>query len=174
MMLIYSLNNLLSLPGKFSCIPSTEEKYISFSEEFVFDKYYCVKNGKMRNLKFEIRFIDSFQVSSKHHLLILYQICNQKILSIRGRIFNQHTDLITRKGVFPYDYVSSLEKLDQQYLPPKEEFYSKLNDEDISDEDYQHALNVWDTFECKTLRDYHDLYLKSDVLLLSDVFENFR
>ena len=62
----------------------------------------------------------------------------------------------------------------QLRLPPKEEFYSKLNDEDITDADYEHALNVWNTFNCKTIRDYHDIYLKSDVLLLADVFENFR
>lgn len=49
-----------------------------------------------------------------------------------------------------------------------------MNDEDISDDDYQHALNVWSTFQCKTIRDFHDLYLKSDVLLLADVFEYFR
>ena len=72
------------------------------------------------------------------------------------------------------DDVSSNEKLSETQLPPKEEFYSKLNDEDITDDDYQHAINVWNTFKCKTIRDYHDLYLKSDVLLLSDVFENFR
>ena len=58
--------------------------------------------------------------------------------------------------------------------PPKSEFYLKLNDEDISDGDYQHVLNVWDAFNCKTIRDYHDLYLKSDLLLLADVFESFR
>ena len=65
-------------------------------------------------------------------------------------------------------------KLSETQLPPKEEFYSKLNDEDITDDDYQHALNVWSTFNCKTIRNYHDLYLKSDVLLLANVFENFR
>ena len=83
-------------------------------------------------------------------------------------------ELLTRKGVYPYDYVSSIETLSETQLPPKSEFYSKRNDEDISDSDYQHALNVWDPFNCKTIRDYHDLYLKSDVLLLADVFENFR
>ena len=82
--------------------------------------------------------------------------------------------MLTRKGVYPYDYVSSIGVLSETKLPPKEEFYSKLNDEDITDDDYQHALNVWTTFKCQSIRDYHDLSLKSDVLLLADVFENFR
>ena len=82
--------------------------------------------------------------------------------------------LLTRKGVYPYDYVSSIERFSETQLPPKSEFYSRLNDEDTSDADYQHALNVWNTFQCQTIRDYNDLYLKSDVLLLADVFESFR
>ena len=81
---------------------------------------------------------------------------------------------MTRKGVYPYDYVSSIEKLKETKLPSKEAFYSKLYDEEISEEDFQHAINVWNTFNCQTLQDYHDLYLKSDVLLLADEFENYR
>ena len=83
-------------------------------------------------------------------------------------------ELLRRKGVYPYDYVDCLGKLDEKQLPPIEEFYSHLNDEGISQEDYQHAQNVWQEFEIKSMRDYHDLYLKSDVLLLADVFENLR
>ena len=63
-------------------------------------------------------------------------------------IQNKYVNLLTRKGVYPYDYVSSLDKLSETQLPPKEEFYSKLNDEDITDDDYQHAINVWNTFKC--------------------------
>ena len=83
-------------------------------------------------------------------------------------------ELLTPKGVYPYDYVSSIERFSETQLPPKSEFYSRSNDADISDADYQHALNVWNTFQCQTIRDYNDLYLKSDVLLLADVFESFR
>ena len=66
------------------------------------------------------------------------------------------------------------EKFDEITLPPKESFYSNLNIEDISDEDYTHAEKVWDVFEINNRGEYHDLYVQSDTLLLADVFENFR
>ena len=101
------IKQLAKIPGKLDCVPSTEEKYISFSKH-----------------------INSFN--------------------------------------------SSLSKFLETQLPAKQEFYSKLNNEEISDEDYKHGQKVFQTFNCKTIKDYHDLYLKSDVLLLADVFENFR
>ena len=91
-----------------------------------------------------------------------------------NRVITNNTSLLTRKGIYPYDHVSSIDILKETKLPSKDLFYSKLKDEEISDEDYQHAINVWNTFNCQSLQDYHDLYLKSDVLLLADVFENFR
>ena len=83
-------------------------------------------------------------------------------------------DLMARKGVYPYDYMDSFEKFNKTELPTKEEFYSILNNEHISDEDYCHANKVWNTFQLQTMGEYHNLYLKSDILLLADVFENFR
>ena len=59
-------------------------------------------------------------------------------------------------------------------LPPKIKFYSTLTDYDISDSDYEHVKTVWKTSKCKTMGDYHDLHLRTDVLILADVFENFR
>ena len=79
-----------------------------------------------------------------------------------------------RKGVYPYEYMDSLERFKENKLPPKESFYSRLTGEDISDENYQHAQKVWEVFEMEYLQDYHNLYNETDVLLLADVFENFR
>ena len=78
------------------------------------------------------------------------------------------------KGVFPYDYVISVDRLEENSLPPKEAFYSKLNEENITDQDYEHAKTVWKKFGIKTVRQYQELYNISDALLLADVLANFR
>ena len=159
--------------GDLSCIPSNEEKYISFSKKIKVGEYNCRKKGTTLSIKFEIRFIDSFKFlqTSLANLVLNLQPTDFKNLN---RVIKENTSLLTRKGCYPYDYVSSIDILKETKLPSKDLFYSKLYDEHISEEDYQHAIKVWDTFNCKTLKDYHDLYLKSDVLLLADVFENFR
>ena len=79
-----------------------------------------------------------------------------------------------RKGVYPYDYVDSMKKLDETRLPPKEAFYAKLTEEGITDEDYQNVQTVWKEFNIESMKYYHNLYNLSDVLLLADIFENFR
>ena len=70
--------------------------------------------------------------------------------------------------------MGSCEKFNETALLPKKDFYSNLNLEDISHEDYKHAQKVWDVFEIKNLGEYHDLYVQNDTLLLSYVYENFR
>ena len=82
--------------------------------------------------------------------------------------------LVKRKGVYPYEYMDTLERLKDTKLPPKEAFHSKLNNGDISDEDYAHAQKVWRVFKMEHFKDYHNLYNETDVLLLADVFESFR
>ena len=82
--------------------------------------------------------------------------------------------LMKQKGVYPYDFMDNFEKFNNTQLPSKDEFYSILNNENITDKQYEHAQNVWNTFQFKNMGEYHDLYLKSDILLLVDVFEIFR
>ena len=82
--------------------------------------------------------------------------------------------LVCRKGVYPYEWVISFLRFKEKGLPDKEAFYSPLTGEGITDEEYEHVLNVWKVFKMPEFGDYHDLYIKTDVLLLTDVFENFR
>ena len=79
-----------------------------------------------------------------------------------------------RKGVYPDEDIDNWKKFDETTIPPKEAFHSNLNLENISDEDYAHAQNVWEVFEINNRGEYHDLYVQSDTLLLADVFENVK
>ena len=95
----------------------------------------------------------------------IYEFCNKDINKVI---------LLLRKGVYPYEYMDSLEKFDETSLPDKEAFYSSLNMENITDVDYRHVKRVFKEFNNKNLGNYHDLYVQSDTLFLADVFENFR
>lgn len=158
--------------GRIKCIPNNEEKYISFSREVVVDEFE--KEGKQIQVKRELRFIDSFRFMPSSLDSLSKNLTKDQCKNIASRHSGKQLDLLLRKGVYPYDWVDSLAKLDELQLPPKEAFYSRLNDVGISDDDYEHAQTVWKEFGCKTFRDYHNLYNVSDVLLLADVFENFR
>ena len=81
--------------------------------------------------------------------------------------------MLLRKDVYPYEYMDNWERFDET-LPNKESFYSNLNMENINDIDYRHGNNLFKKCKVKNLGEYHDLYVQSDTLLLSDVFENFR
>ena len=82
--------------------------------------------------------------------------------------------LMTQKGVYPYEYMDSFEWFQEPQLPPKDTFYSSLTEENISEIDYTHAQRVFNHFNMTDLGDYHNFYLLTDVLLLADVFKNFR
>ena len=144
---------MANLNKEVKCVANNMEKYITFSVD-------------------GLRFIDSlnFLLASLDSLV---EATPKDALKITKSISNC-SDLLYKKGIYPYEYVDSFEKFTETSLPSKEEFYSSLNDQHISEEEYTHAKEVWKTFDCKTLGDYHDLYVKTDVALLADVFENFR
>ena len=83
-------------------------------------------------------------------------------------------DLLSEKGEYPYDYMNAFDKFDDEQLPSTEQFYSRLTEEDITNDDYNRAKQIWKHFGIKSMGEYHDFNLKTDVLLLTDVIENFR
>ena len=143
---------MANLQKEVKCVANNMEKYITISVD-------------------GLRFIHSLNFL-QGSLDSLVKATPKEALKITSTISNG-SDLLYKKGIYPYEYMDSFEKFNEKSLPKKEDFYSKLNDENITDE-YAHAKTVWETFKCKKLGDYHDLYVKTDVALLADVFENFR
>ena len=75
--------------------------------------------------------------------------------------------------MYPYEYIDSFEKFSEDKLPYKKHFYKSLKNKHISEKDYFHSVKIWNNFEMKNMGDYHEPYLKTDVLLLADVLETF-
>ena len=121
-----------------------------------------------------LTFIDSFQFMSSSLDKLVSNLPKDDLIYTSKAFKGKKLDLMSQKGVYPYDFMDSFEKFNQTELPNKDQLYSILNDQHITDDEYDHAKKVWKTFNIKTMGEYHDLYLVSDVLLLTDVFENFR
>ena len=155
-------------------ITKNKEDYISFSIKVKvgtrIDKY-----GEEVPIEVDLRFIDSyrFMSSSLDSWVSNLNRGNHKFKGFDGYTRKQRS-LLIRKGVYPYKYMNSWEKFEEKNLPPIEKFYSKLNMSGIIEEDYTHAEKVWKEFGLRNLGEYHDLYLKTDVILLSNIFKKFR
>ena len=138
---------------------------------------YAIPNNMEKYMAFmlgnHLNFIDSFQFMSSSLDKLVSNLPRESLKYTSKEFKDEKLDLMARKGVYPYDYMDCFEKFNEK-LPSKEDFYSIMNNEHISDKDYQHAKTIWETFNLKNMGEYHDLYLKSDILLLADVFENFR
>ena len=167
------IKNLGYTDGNIDCIPNNEEKYISFTKNTVTGSY-TNKEGKTKPIKHKIRFIDSFKFMSTSLESLVNNLPDDAFNNLERYYKGEKLNLVKGKGVYPYEYMDSLERFKENKLPPKEAFYSRLMGEGISNEDYERAKKVWKVFGMKTLQDYHDLYNVTDVLLLADVFENFR
>ena len=160
----YDSHLLMQHLGKYkkmrlSCIPTNSEKYISFTL------------GKLQ-------FLDSLNFMNESLGKLVDNLAaegDQHFHHIKRHFTDsEERKLLLRKGVHPYEWMDQADKMEYTSLPQKEAFDSKLSLSSISDDDYTHAKNVWKTFHMQTMGNYHDLYLKTDVLLLADVFENFR
>ena len=126
-------------------LPINDEKYISFSKEIVMS-ITKNKDDKTFENKLEIRFIDRFRFMRTSLESLVDNLSRHSFKNLK-RFYKENQ--LLRKGVFPYQWFNSFEKLDETSLPPKEAFYSKLYDSDISDEEYQHSQKVCETYAMK-------------------------
>ena len=159
--------------GNIDCIPNNEEKYISFSKT-IKTGVYTNKKGETKDKNFKIVFKDSmkFLLSSVEALVNI--LPKDGFKNLEKYFTPEQVKLLKRKGFFPYDYMDDIEKLKIKKPPKQEAFYSKLTGQGINNDNYQHVLKVWKTWKMKTFKEYLKLYNETDVLLLADVFENFR
>ena len=121
-----------------------------------------------------LAFIDSYQFMASPLANLAKNLPDEKYIYTSEAFEGERLALMKVKGVYPYDYMDSEEKFSETQLPKRDDFYSLLTNEEISESEYAHAQKVWETFGIENMGQYHDLYLKSDVLLLADIFQNFR
>ena len=140
---------------KINVIPNGLEKFRSFS----------INN--------KLRFIDIVQFLRSSLDSLVKNLAKDDFKYLSQEFDSNVLDLVRQKGFYPYEYIGDPEKFKEQ-LPSKENFYSSLIGKKISDREYYHVPKVGTIFEIKTMKDYHDLYLKCDVLLSDDAFEKFR
>ena len=166
----------LATPDKnenIDCIPNNEEKYISFSKTIVTGQYTS-KKGEVKNKTFKIVFKDSLKFLASSLEALVNNLTKEDFKNLHKYFTPKQAEILKQKGFYPYEYMDSEEKFNDTKPPPREAFYSKLSGKGISNKNYNRVLNVWNTFNMKIFKEYHELYNITDVLLLADVFENFR
>jgi len=132
------------------------EKYLSFQVE-------------------NLRFIDSFQflsTSLDNLVSLLLKSGRDKFTHTTKQL--GESDLLFAKGIYPYSYMTGRDKFAETQLPSIEAFYNTLEDEPCPPKNYDQAREIWSHYNIKIMQNYHDHYLLSDVLLLANVFQNFR
>ena len=155
------------------CIPNNEEKYISFSKTIVTGQYTS-KKGEVKNKTFKIVFKDSLKFLASSLEALVNNLTKEDFKNLHKYFTPKQAEILKQKGFYPYEYMDSEEKFNDTKPPPREAFCSKLSGKGISNKNYNRVLNVWNTFNMKIFKEYHELYNITDVLLLADVFENFR
>ena len=117
--------------------------------------------------------IDSMQFMNSSLDSLVKNLSDNDFKYLSEEFSGEFLKLVKQKGVYPYEYMDSFKKFSENKLLDRCKVFSSLKDVCIRDKDYLEANNIWNVFKMNTMGDYHNLYLKTDVLLLADVFENF-
>ena len=142
----------LGTPNKnenIDCIPNNEEKYISFSKTIVTGQY-TNKKGEVKDKTFKIVFKDSLKFMSSSLEALVNNLPKDAFKNLLKYFTPKQAEILKQKGFYPYEYMDSEEKFNDTKLPPREAFYSKLSGKGITEKDYKHVGNVWNTFNMKT------------------------
>ncbi|KAL5259617.1 hypothetical protein ACHWQZ_G009911 [Mnemiopsis leidyi] len=149
--------DLIKSSGKLDIIAENLEKFKAvFTEDFIFLDSFAFLSSSLDKLSDDLKLSD---INSFKRLQRAFP--------------TKYSDLMN-KCVYFYDYASSYNVLEEKLLPPKDAFYNKLKDEEISDDAYKRAQRTYSRFDCHSLKDYMELYVKADAILLCDIFEHFR
>ena len=162
---------------KLSAIAKNDETYTSFSLDVPMEKFKSKKGHDVIQYH-SLRFLDSFQFMSQS-LDSLAKTLDKQDFKLLKACFPNITESIfeklTRKGFFPYNFLDSLEKFAMPLPPYGPDWFNTLTQRiEITEQDYGCALEMYNAFHCQNLGDYHDIYLKSDVFILADIFQKFR
>ena len=118
-------------------------------------------------------FIDSMQFMNDSLDSLVKNLVDKDFKDLSREFSGENLKLVKKKGVYPYENMNSFKKFGECELPNKDAFFSSLKGKGISNEDYLRAMKVWNIFDIKNLGEYHDSYLKTDILWLCDVCEKF-
>ena len=140
---------------KIEVIPNRLEKYMTF---------FLNKN---------LVFIDSMQFMNSSLEKLVKNLSDNDFKYLIQEIVLKDLELLKQKDAYPYEYMNSFKKFSEEKLSDKKYFYDSFKDRHINDKDYLRCNKIWNKFSMKNMGDYHDHYLKKDVLLLANVFEKF-
>ena len=177
------VKRLADSPGDINCIPHNEEKYITFKMRVLVDT--ITKEDKEVNIYSCLKFVDTLNFMRNSLEKLVGNLEKPSFKNMAKYFQGEKLDLMLRKRVYPYEYMTGVERFWEKSLPPKEEFAPMLGAGVISDsqamitpshifdEDFQHVQRFYEVFGCKNLADLTRKYCMSDVILLADVFESF-
>ena len=166
------LNGMSKFKPIINCIGITSEKFKSI--EFKFKEYEMDDDGEAHEIKgnYSLRVIDSYNLIMGS-LNNLSSNLNNKYKHETKKQFKDNFEIINKKMNFPYEWINE-DNLNNKKLPEIKDFYSSLKLESISEKEYEQTKEIYNKLKFKNIKEYLDTYLRLDITLLCDIFENFR
>ena len=152
------------------------DSHLIIKEISKFDvKVSVIPNGLEKYMPFTVNtnlvFIDSIQFMNSSLNSLVKNLSDNDFKYMSEEFSGEILELVKQKGVYPYEYVDGFKRFFEKKLPDRSKFFSSIKDECVSEKDYSKVADIWNVFKMNTMGDYHEPYLKTDVLLLADVFE---